>query len=154
MIEASVYRAMNSLAFVPHGKAPSGWTVGRIDILTDDVNNSNSTLNSHLKFILEDYDSEGDESRFNTKGFNKLIAKITTGESYAAFLKHAASVSIVIRDSEVILEPMARSMQYKGFEGYKDITEVLPISSLDDGRAMQRILELLDEVLRSYELPS
>jgi len=154
MIEASIYRAKNSLSFVPHGKAPSGWVVGRVDIITDDVNSPIETLNSHLKFIVDDYDSKGNEGRFNTKGFNRIIAKETTGESYNVFLKYAASISIVICESGVILEPMITSRKYKGFEGYNDIHEVLPHSSLEDGTAMQRILELLDDVLQSYGLPS
>lgn len=150
MVEASVYQAGSVIAFVPHGRAPSGWVLGRVDIVTEDSGSKVEVLNDHLRYVIDEYDSPGDESRFDTKNFNKIIAKKTMGSSYATFLKHAASVSVVVRGNEIVLEPMMRSRKFKGFEGYKGISDVLPLSSLSDGSAMQRVKDFLDEIIGSY----
>lgn len=147
----SIYGCLDKITFAPQGRAPSGWIMDRTDMITRNINDPVDHLKDLLKKVVESFDSTDDESLFDPRNFNRIVAKKTTGQSYSKFLEGAASISVAVSEDKVIIQPMKKSNSFKGFEGYQDITEELPLSSLEDGTAMNCILDLLAKVIKSYD---
>lgn len=138
------------MIIVPKGRAPSGWIMARSDMETLANSDSPALLQASLRNAIDKFDAAESDDVYDSKRLAKELAKKAGKKSYSFFLKDAALVEIAISSSEVILQPLRSSKSFKGLESYRDITERLPLSSLEDESAVKRVISLLEEIQQSY----
>ena len=146
----AIYQCGEELVLSVEIKQKTGFLISTMTMLSISRAKSLNEIQETLNETLDLSNTKKLGEKYTSAKFNKNLAKLCKCSSYKEVVSKSSIVKVILNLEQVTLIPMKKAESYIGFEGYNNCSEVLPESSLTNGEAVERILELLDEVIESY----
>ena len=147
-----IYQCKSNLIFSQQQKQESGFLIETMSMFSisklEEINEIQKTLIKALDHLIK----EETLNQYTTSKYNKKLSKLCQCKNYKEVVSKSSIVTVVSKSDQIILVPLQRARSFIGFEGYNNLAETLSENSLHDGKVLSRILELLEEVIQSYDI--